>query len=117
MGALRRVIFVIDSETVSKKTRDVAELLYDVLVAIRSSGTPLLIVCNKQDLDMVSILAQFYLLLILIFRQNQAKRFEVCWKRNWAWCVRHEMQRWKAHRILKRMLFWLKMATSNGTLM
>ncbi|KAI6189733.1 Signal recognition particle receptor subunit beta [Aphelenchoides bicaudatus] len=52
LSALRQIIFVIDSETVSKKTRDVAELLYDVLVAIRSSGTPLLIVCNKQDLDM-----------------------------------------------------------------
>jgi signal recognition particle receptor subunit beta len=54
LGALRRIVFVIDSDTVSKKTRDVAELLYDVLVAIRSSNTPLLVVCNKQDLDMVS---------------------------------------------------------------
>lgn len=43
---------MIDSDTVGKKTRDIAELLYDVLVSICSSGVPLLIVCNKQDLDM-----------------------------------------------------------------
>lgn len=52
MGSLRRIIFVIDSDTVGKKIRDIAELLYDVLVLIRSSATPMLIVCNKQDLDM-----------------------------------------------------------------
>lgn len=52
LNVLRRIVFVIDSDTFGKKTRDIAELLYDVLVAVRSASVPLLIACNKQDLDM-----------------------------------------------------------------
>ncbi|VDD89626.1 unnamed protein product [Enterobius vermicularis] len=48
---IKGVIFVIDSSTFSKKARDVAEFLYDVL---RESpkGTFILIACNKQDIQL-----------------------------------------------------------------
>ncbi|KAI6239246.1 Signal recognition particle receptor domain containing protein [Aphelenchoides fujianensis] len=46
---LRRVLFVVDGATFAKKSRDIAELLYDVLVATRGAKMPVMIACNKQD--------------------------------------------------------------------
>ncbi|KAI6236836.1 Signal recognition particle receptor subunit beta [Aphelenchoides besseyi] len=52
IGHLRRLMFVIDSDTFTKKARDIAELLYDVLIAMQNaSKVPIMVVCNKQDLD------------------------------------------------------------------
>ncbi|KAI6186779.1 Signal recognition particle receptor subunit beta [Aphelenchoides besseyi] len=52
IGHLRRLMFVIDSDTFTKKARDIAELLYDVLIAMQNaSKVPIMVICNKQDLD------------------------------------------------------------------
>lgn len=45
---LQGVVFVVDSGTFPKTQRDVAELLYDVLLRLPKS-VPLLVACNKQD--------------------------------------------------------------------
>ncbi|VDN10846.1 unnamed protein product [Dibothriocephalus latus] len=46
------VIFVIDSVSIQKSLKDVAEYLYNLLAdAVLAKGrVPFLIVCNKQDL-------------------------------------------------------------------
>lgn len=46
------IIFVIDSNCISKNIKDVAELLYNVLIddSIVNSSLDLLVACNKQDL-------------------------------------------------------------------
>ncbi|VDN51176.1 unnamed protein product [Dracunculus medinensis] len=46
--SIRGIIFVIDSSTFGRKSRDVAELLYDVLYESRKC-VPSLVTCNKQD--------------------------------------------------------------------
>jgi len=53
-GSARAVVFVVDSNTVSKQVRDVAEFLHFLLTNknINSNSPPLLIVCNKQDSGM-----------------------------------------------------------------
>jgi len=53
-GSARAVVFVVDSNTVSKQVRDVAEYLHFLLTNknINSNSPPLLIVCNKQDSGM-----------------------------------------------------------------
>lgn len=53
-GSARAVVFVVDSNTVSKQVRDVAEFLHFLLTNknINSNSPPLLIVCNKQDAGM-----------------------------------------------------------------
>jgi signal recognition particle receptor subunit beta len=53
-GSARAVVFVVDSNTVSKQVRDVAEYLHFLLTNknIHSNSPPLLIVCNKQDSGM-----------------------------------------------------------------
>jgi len=50
----KAIIFVVDSATIQKDLRDVAEFLYTVLCdgAIQSSCPEVLIVCNKQDLTL-----------------------------------------------------------------
>lgn len=45
---LKGVIFVIDSSTFTKKIKDVAEFLYDVLFECRDK-IPIIVACNKQD--------------------------------------------------------------------
>jgi len=45
---VRGVIYVVDSITFSKRVRDVAEFLYDVLFATEGK-IPVLVACNKQD--------------------------------------------------------------------
>uniref|UniRef100_A0A1B6E0T6 Signal recognition particle receptor subunit beta n=2 Tax=Clastoptera arizonana TaxID=38151 RepID=A0A1B6E0T6_9HEMI len=48
------IIFVVDSVTIQKKIRDVAELLYNILTdkSFASKGNRVLISCNKQDQTM-----------------------------------------------------------------
>ncbi|XP_064115563.1 signal recognition particle receptor subunit beta-like [Macrobrachium nipponense] len=50
----RGIIFMVDSATLQKDVRDVAEYLYTILCdnAIQSSKTRVLIACNKQDLSL-----------------------------------------------------------------
>ncbi|KAG4081193.1 hypothetical protein HA402_014641 [Bradysia odoriphaga] len=43
------VIFVIDSVTLQRDVRDVADYLYTILADNALSATPILILCNKQD--------------------------------------------------------------------
>ncbi len=45
---MKGVVYVVDSMTFPKRTRDVAELLYDVLYA-SGNAIPTLVACNKQD--------------------------------------------------------------------
>ncbi|CAD5224973.1 unnamed protein product [Bursaphelenchus okinawaensis] len=49
-GQVRRVLFLIDSDTFTKKARDIAEFLHDVLYTTKDNVS-LLVGCNKQDLD------------------------------------------------------------------
>lgn len=48
----RAILFVVDSSSVQKDIKDIAEYLYTVLSDSKVSGIspPVLIVCNKQDL-------------------------------------------------------------------
>jgi len=50
-GSARGLVFVVDSNTVSKQIRDVAEYLHFLLTNknIMNNSPPLLILCNKQD--------------------------------------------------------------------
>ncbi|CAH2234523.1 jg1663 [Pararge aegeria aegeria] len=50
----KAIVYVVDSVTIQKEIRDVAEYLYTILVdpVILSNCPPLLILCNKQDLPM-----------------------------------------------------------------
>ncbi|XP_037075857.1 signal recognition particle receptor subunit beta-like [Pollicipes pollicipes] len=50
-GAARGLLFVVDSTTVQKQLKDVAEYLYTVLTdpVIAALQPPLLVLCNKQD--------------------------------------------------------------------
>ncbi|KAG7178013.1 signal recognition particle receptor subunit beta-like [Homarus americanus] len=50
----RAIIFVVDSATIQKDVRDVAEFLYSTLCdgAVQSGGLRVLVVCNKQDLKL-----------------------------------------------------------------
>ncbi|TKR60318.1 hypothetical protein L596_027581 [Steinernema carpocapsae] len=48
-NTLKGIVLVVDSSTFSKESRDVAELLYDILYESGKS-VPILIACNKQDL-------------------------------------------------------------------
>ena len=43
------VVVVVDSESFPKQSRDVAELVYEVLVDVPSNAS-VLIACNKQDM-------------------------------------------------------------------
>jgi len=45
----KAIVFVIDSSTVQKEIKDVADLLYTLLVDKALSAVPVLILCNKQD--------------------------------------------------------------------
>ncbi|EFO21392.1 hypothetical protein LOAG_07098 [Loa loa] len=47
-GSLKGIIFVLDSSTFSKKSRDVAAFLYDVLHESEKK-IPILVACNKQN--------------------------------------------------------------------
>jgi len=47
----RGIMYLVDSNTVSKQIRDVAEFLHSILSnrAIHSNSPPVLVLCNKQD--------------------------------------------------------------------
>jgi len=64
-GSARALVFVVDSNTVSKQVRDVAEYLHFLLSNknINSNSPPLLIVCNKQDSGMAKSAAAVQALL------------------------------------------------------
>jgi len=53
-GSTRALVFMVDSNTVSKQIRDVAECLHSILSQkiISKNRPPLLILCNKQDADL-----------------------------------------------------------------
>ncbi|KAG1460031.1 hypothetical protein G6F56_006039 [Rhizopus delemar] len=46
------IVFVVDSTTLNKQIRSVAEYLYDVLAKpqVQKNRTPVLIACNKSDM-------------------------------------------------------------------
>lgn len=48
----RSIVFVVDSTTLSRQIRPVAEYLYDVLAKseVQKQRTPILIACNKSDM-------------------------------------------------------------------
>jgi len=50
----RAIIFMVDSNTVSKQIRDVAECLHSILSQkiISKNSPPVLVICNKQDADL-----------------------------------------------------------------
>ncbi|CAH0398428.1 unnamed protein product [Chilo suppressalis] len=50
-SSAKAIIYVIDSVTIQKEIRDVAEYLYTILLdpVVQSNNPPLLILCNKQD--------------------------------------------------------------------
>merc|ERR1712004_804834 len=47
----RGILFVVDSSTITKQVRDVAEFLHSILSlpAVASNSPPLMVLCNKQD--------------------------------------------------------------------
>ncbi|VDP07075.1 unnamed protein product [Heligmosomoides polygyrus] len=47
-GSVRGIMFVVDSSSFSKRSRDVAELLYDVALE-SGKKVPIVVACNKQD--------------------------------------------------------------------
>ncbi|CEF63601.1 Signal recognition particle receptor subunit beta [Strongyloides ratti] len=49
LNTIRGIIFVVDSSTFTKQARDIAELLYDILVKTKSS-VDIFVACNKQDI-------------------------------------------------------------------
>ncbi|XP_045498459.1 signal recognition particle receptor subunit beta [Colias croceus] len=53
-NSAKAIVYVVDSVTIQKEIRDVAEYLYTILVdpVIQSNCPPLLILCNKQDQPM-----------------------------------------------------------------
>lgn len=53
-SSTRALVFMVDSNTVSKQIRDVAECLHSILAQkiISKNSPPLLILCNKQDADL-----------------------------------------------------------------
>ena len=53
-SSTRALVFMVDSNTVSKQIRDVAECLHSILSQklISKNRPPLLILCNKQDADL-----------------------------------------------------------------
>jgi len=50
-SSARGIVYMVDSNTVSKQVRDVAEYLHSILgnSAIHKNSPPVLVVCNKQD--------------------------------------------------------------------
>lgn len=48
---LRGILFMVDSATFSKRARDVAEFLYDVLYE-SAKKVSVLVACNKQDISL-----------------------------------------------------------------
>uniref|UniRef100_A0A914RP34 Signal recognition particle receptor subunit beta n=1 Tax=Parascaris equorum TaxID=6256 RepID=A0A914RP34_PAREQ len=50
-SSLRGILFMVDSATFSKKARDVAEFLYDVLYE-SAKKVSVLVACNKQDISL-----------------------------------------------------------------
>ncbi|XP_063364013.1 signal recognition particle receptor subunit beta [Cydia amplana] len=53
-SSAKGIVYVVDSETVQKEIRDVAEYLYTILSdpTVQSNSPPVLILCNKQDLPL-----------------------------------------------------------------
>uniref|UniRef100_A0AAF5HXQ1 Signal recognition particle receptor subunit beta n=1 Tax=Strongyloides stercoralis TaxID=6248 RepID=A0AAF5HXQ1_STRER len=49
LNTIRGIIFVVDSSTFTKHARDIAELLYDILIKTKSS-IDIFVACNKQDI-------------------------------------------------------------------
>ncbi|CAH1638121.1 unnamed protein product [Spodoptera littoralis] len=50
-NSAKSIVYVVDSVTIQKEIRDVAEYLYTILSdpVVQSYSTPVLILCNKQD--------------------------------------------------------------------
>jgi len=48
-NSAKGIIFLVDSVTVQKDIRDVADFLYTILADSSTTSTPILILCNKQD--------------------------------------------------------------------
>lgn len=50
-GASKAIVYVVDSVTLAQNVRDVANVLYNILVdpAVMKRKPQLLILCNKQD--------------------------------------------------------------------
>ncbi|XP_041979436.1 signal recognition particle receptor subunit beta [Aricia agestis] len=53
-SSAKGIVYVVDSVTIQKEIRDVAEYLYTILAdpVVQSNSPPLLILCNKQDQPM-----------------------------------------------------------------
>jgi len=52
-SSAKAIIFVIDSTTIKEESKDVSDYIYDILreKTFRQQRLPLLILCNKQDLN------------------------------------------------------------------
>ncbi|GMT09195.1 hypothetical protein PFISCL1PPCAC_492, partial [Pristionchus fissidentatus] len=50
-GSLKQIIAVVDSASINKRARDVAELLYDTLLE-SNKKIPMVVACNKQDVGL-----------------------------------------------------------------
>ncbi|XP_058459693.1 signal recognition particle receptor subunit beta [Malaya genurostris] len=46
----KAIVYVVDSSTVTKDVRDVADFLYTILADKATASLPLVVLCNKQDL-------------------------------------------------------------------
>ncbi len=59
-GRLRGLIYVVDSTSLQKQLRDVAVFLYGLLTSavVHQAGAPVLVACNKQVGDHVSLLVK-----------------------------------------------------------
>lgn len=52
LAITRSIVFVVDSTSLTKQIRPVAEYLYDILAkpVVQKERTPILVACNKSDL-------------------------------------------------------------------
>lgn len=59
-SSAKAIIFVIDSTTINEESKDVSDYLYDILreKTFRQQRLPLLIFCNKQDLNNDNVTTQ-----------------------------------------------------------
>ncbi|GAB0086144.1 Signal recognition particle receptor subunit beta [Sergentomyia squamirostris] len=84
----RGIVFVLDSVSLQKNIRDVADYLYTILLEPAISGLPFLILCNKQDdamakgASVIKTLLEKELNLVRSTRKNQLESVDSTAKSN-----------------------------------